>query len=83
VESTASGASIATPARSQARPGIRFDLIDYALAPFTDPAGPAFLPPDAMARLKQELAFAEAAAYGLDAGRTTDEVLAAAFPGDA
>jgi AcrR family transcriptional regulator len=48
--------TVVTPARSRARPGIRFDLIDYALAPFADPAGPAFLPPDAMTRLKQELA---------------------------
>ncbi len=72
--------TIAAPAQAQARPGIRFDLLDYALAPFagpadpTDrsgpaspaspgcpasaasPAGPGFLPPAAMARLKQELA---------------------------
>ena len=48
--------TIAAPAAAQARPGIRFGLLDHALAPFADPAGPAFLPPDAMARLKQELA---------------------------
>ncbi len=48
--------TIARPAGSQARPGIRFGLIDHALAPFEDPDGPQFLPPEAMARLKQELA---------------------------
>ena len=30
-------ATIAAPARSTARPGIRFGLIDHALAPFEDP----------------------------------------------
>jgi AcrR family transcriptional regulator len=48
--------TIVAPARSQARPGIRFDLIDYALAPFASPGGPAFLSPEALARLKQDLA---------------------------
>ena len=47
--------TIAVPARSPARPGIRFGLIDHALAPFGDP-GPAYLPPAAMAALKHDLA---------------------------
>ena len=48
--------TITDPAAARARPRIRFGLLDHALAPFDDPAGPAFLPLDAMARLKQELA---------------------------
>jgi hypothetical protein len=48
--------TIAAPARSQARPGIRFDLIDYALAPFEDTGWPPSLNPAAMTRLKQGLA---------------------------
>jgi len=48
--------TIAAPASSQARPGIRFGLIDYALAPFGDPASPAGLDPGAMTRLKHDLA---------------------------
>ena len=48
--------TIVTPGRAQARPGIRFKLIDYALAPFERANGPAFLPPAAMANLKQDLA---------------------------
>jgi AcrR family transcriptional regulator len=48
--------TIAAPGRVPARPGIRFDLIDCALAPFSDPDAPAFLAPPAMARLKQDLA---------------------------
>jgi AcrR family transcriptional regulator len=48
--------TIAAPARSQARPGVRFDLIDYALAPFRDADGPAALTPAAMGRLRQDLA---------------------------
>jgi AcrR family transcriptional regulator len=48
--------TITAPERARARPGIRFDLIDYALAPFGDPGGPAFLPPAEMAGLKRALA---------------------------
>jgi AcrR family transcriptional regulator len=48
--------TIAAPARSQARPGIRFDLIDYALAPFEDAGRPPSLTPAAMTRLKEGLA---------------------------
>lgn len=74
--------TIAAPAQVQARPGIRFDLLDYALAPFTDPAGPAFLPPTAMARLKRELAIvvsAEALFVLTDlCGVPVDDAIAAA-----
>jgi AcrR family transcriptional regulator len=48
--------TIAAPARSAARPGIRFGLIDHALAPFEEPSGPAYLPPAAMTALKYDLA---------------------------
>jgi AcrR family transcriptional regulator len=48
--------TIVAPERAQARPGIRFKLIDYALAPFERADGRAGLPPAAMARLKQDLA---------------------------
>jgi AcrR family transcriptional regulator len=48
--------TIATPSSSRARPGVRFNLIDYALAPFQDADGPASLTPAAIARLKQDLA---------------------------
>ena len=52
-------ATIASPrAPAALRPGIRFGLIDEALAPFAPPAGPASvtsLSPDAMTRLKQDL----------------------------
>ena len=48
--------TIVAPARAAARPGIRFGLIDYALAPFERAGGPAFLPPAVMADLKQDLA---------------------------
>ena len=37
--------TIAAPAPAQARPGIRFDLIDYALAPFEDAGRPPSLHP--------------------------------------
>jgi len=54
--------TITAPATARTRPGIRFGLIDYALAPFESPAsqpspasGPA-LGPEAMTRLKQDLA---------------------------
>ncbi len=48
--------TIVAPERARARPGIRFTLIDYALAPFERADGPACLTPAAMARLKQDLA---------------------------
>ena len=48
--------TITAPAAARMRPGIRFGLIDYALAPFESPAGRPALAPEAMARLKQELA---------------------------
>ena len=48
--------TITAPAAARTRPGIRFGLIDYALAPFEAPANPQGLAPDAMARLKQDLA---------------------------
>jgi len=51
--------TITAPADARTRPGLRFGLIDYALAPFERPAGPAAgraLAPAAMASLKQELA---------------------------
>ncbi|MFI9271352.1 TetR/AcrR family transcriptional regulator [Kitasatospora sp. NPDC052896] len=48
--------TITTPTRSQARPGLRFDLIDHALAPFQDAGGPTSLSPAALTRLKQRLA---------------------------
>ena len=48
--------TITAPADAPMRPGIRFGLIDYALAPFESPAGPPALAPDAMASLKQDLA---------------------------
>jgi AcrR family transcriptional regulator len=74
--------TIVAPARSQARPGIRFDLIDYALAPFASPGGPALLPADALARLKQDLAIvvsAEALFVLTDlCGLPVDEAIAAA-----
>jgi AcrR family transcriptional regulator len=51
--------TITAPADARTRPGIRFGLIDYALAPFerqTGPAGGPALGPDAMTGLKRELA---------------------------
>src|SRR3984957_6736174 len=51
--------TITAPAAAQARPGIRFGLIDYALAPFErqpSPPGRPSLAPEAMTRLKQDLA---------------------------
>jgi AcrR family transcriptional regulator len=48
--------TMTAPARARARPGIRFGLIDYALAPFEAPANPHGLAADAMTRLKQDLA---------------------------
>jgi AcrR family transcriptional regulator len=38
-----------------ARPGVRFGLIDQALAPFEAPGAPVSLAPDAMTRLKLDL----------------------------
>ena len=53
--------TIAAPSGADARPGVRFSPIDYALAPFGDAAGPgspgrASPGPEAVSRLKQELA---------------------------
>ena len=53
--------TIVAPAAARTRPGIRFGLIDYALAPFeagagADPAGRPALAPEALASLKQDLA---------------------------
>ena len=51
--------TITAPAEARTRPGIRFGLIDYALAPFerqTGPAGGPALDPEAMTGLKRELA---------------------------
>ena len=51
--------TITAPADARARPGIRFGLIDYALAPFEGAQGPAGRPglrPEAMTRLKLDLA---------------------------
>jgi AcrR family transcriptional regulator len=53
--------TITAPATAKARPGIRFGLIDHALAPFEDPASPAGLAPDAMTQLKLALAVAVSA----------------------
>jgi AcrR family transcriptional regulator len=44
-------ATVARPATAGARPGLRFGLIDHALAPLTETADPA-----AVARLKNDLA---------------------------
>jgi AcrR family transcriptional regulator len=51
--------TITAPAQARTRPGIRFGLIDYALAPFA--AHPWRIPPDAMTRLKRDLAVAVSA----------------------
>jgi AcrR family transcriptional regulator len=51
--------TITSPADARARPGIRFGLIDYALAPFERQAAPAGRPGldrEAMTALKQDLA---------------------------
>ena len=48
--------TITAPTQARTRPGIRFGLIDYALAPFEAPANPRGLDPDAMTQLKQNLA---------------------------
>jgi hypothetical protein len=74
--------TIVAPARATARPGIRFNLIGYALAPFQRAGGPAFLPPAAMAGLKQDLAIvvsAEALFVLTDlCGLSLDEAIASA-----
>jgi AcrR family transcriptional regulator len=51
--------TITAPAAARARPGIRFGLIDYALAPWQSqpsPPGPPTLAPKAVTSLKQDLA---------------------------
>jgi AcrR family transcriptional regulator len=48
--------TITAPAQARTRPGIRFGLIDHALAPFAAPASPQGLAADAMTRLKRDLA---------------------------
>jgi AcrR family transcriptional regulator len=48
--------TITAPAQARTRPGIRFGLIDHALAPFEAPANPQGLAADALTRLKQTLA---------------------------
>jgi len=48
--------AITAPAQARVRPGIRFGLIDCALAPFAAPGSPRGLGPEAMTRLKQDLA---------------------------
>ena len=56
--------TITAPAAARTRPGIRFGLIDYALAPFGQqgsPAGLPHLPAEALADLKRELAVAVSA----------------------
>jgi AcrR family transcriptional regulator len=74
--------TIAAPARSPARPGIRFDLIDHALAPFEHTAGRPSLSPAAMTQLKRDLAIvvsAEALFVLTDlCGLTPDEAIASA-----
>jgi AcrR family transcriptional regulator len=54
-------ATITAPARARTRPGIRFGLIDYALAPFEAPANPQGIGQPALTRLKQNLAVAVSA----------------------
>jgi AcrR family transcriptional regulator len=48
--------TIAAPGEARTRPGIRFGLIDYALAPFAVPGSPRALAPGALTSLKQDLA---------------------------
>jgi AcrR family transcriptional regulator len=48
--------TITAPERAKARPGIRFGLIDHALAPFAEPGTPGFLVPAKMACLRRDLA---------------------------
>jgi AcrR family transcriptional regulator len=74
--------TISAPAQARIRPGIRFGLIDYALAPFEAPANPSGIAPDAMTRLKQDLAVvvsAEAFFVLTDlCGLTPDDAIASA-----
>jgi AcrR family transcriptional regulator len=74
--------TIVAPERAEARPGIRFKLIDYALGPFERATGPVSLPPAAMARLKQDLTIvvsAEALFVLTDlCGLSPDDAIAAA-----
>ena len=76
-------ATIASPrAEAALRPGLRFGLIDEALAPFAHPASAARLTPDAMTRLKQDLSAvvsAEAFFTLTDlSGLTPDDAIASA-----
>jgi AcrR family transcriptional regulator len=48
--------SIVSPGRARERPGVRFGLIEYALAPFAEPGGPAFPGAAAIRQLKLDLA---------------------------
>lgn len=48
--------TIAAPERAPARPGVRFGLIDYALAPFAEPDGQGAGVPAEIVSLKRELA---------------------------
>jgi AcrR family transcriptional regulator len=48
--------TITAPGTAQARPGIRFGLVDYALAPFEGTVARNGLAPGALTRLKQDLA---------------------------
>jgi AcrR family transcriptional regulator len=48
--------TITAPGEASTRPGIRFGLIDDALAPFAVPGGPRELAPGALTSLKQDLA---------------------------
>jgi AcrR family transcriptional regulator len=74
--------TITTPERTKARPGLRFGLIDHALAPFQEAGGPVYLEPAAMTRLKQGLAIvvsAEALFVLTDlCGLPADEAIASA-----
>jgi AcrR family transcriptional regulator len=74
--------TIAAPERAAARPGIRFGLIDHALAPFCGPGGPVTLVPEKMTHLKRDLAVvvsAEALFVLTDlCGLSADEAIASA-----
>jgi AcrR family transcriptional regulator len=74
--------TIAAPARATSRPGIRFGLIDHALAPFEENGAPGVLVPAKMARLKRDLAIvvsAEALFVLTDlCGLTAEEAIASA-----
>ncbi|GAA4634768.1 hypothetical protein GCM10023196_077580 [Actinoallomurus vinaceus] len=74
--------TITAPANPTTRPGIRFGLIDHALAPFEEADGPASLTPTAMTQLKRGLAIiisAEALFTLTDlCGLSVDEAIASA-----